>query len=247
MVIKEIEGKKYYSLDEIHEKINGKVEKDQIREYFEKRILVGKFIDKVWYGEQDSPEDVLFLESAFMVGRLNIDISKTNLNGRILDIGGGGEGVIGQFKGAQVVAIDLRASELEEAANGEYLKVIMDAKELKFLDDYFDTVTAFFSLIYVPPKEREMIFKEIYRVLKKEGEYVIWDLKIPKKKNKSKIYYGITLSVDIGSKKISTGYAIRWNRDQNYDLYIELGEKVGFSVIEHQEDDYTFYIRFIKN
>ncbi|TFF89622.1 MAG: methyltransferase domain-containing protein, partial [Promethearchaeota archaeon] len=78
-----------------------------------------------------------------MVGRINLDLVKIDLNGRILDIGGGGEGVIGQLKGAQVVAIDLRADELMEAADGDYLKVIMDAKQLKFLDDYFDTITAF--------------------------------------------------------------------------------------------------------
>lgn len=208
--------------------------------------MVGKFIENVWYGERDAPKDVQFLNSSVMIGRLNIDISKTNLNGRILDIGGGGEGVIGQFKGRKVVAIDLRASELEEAADGEYLKIIMDAKELKFLDDYFDTVTAFYSLMYVPPEDREKIFKEVYRVLKKGREFVIWDLKIPKNEDKSKIFYGITLSIDIGSKEISTGYAIRWNSEQGYKLYTELGERIGFSVKEYQEDDYTFYIRFIK-
>ena len=120
-----------------------------------------------------------------MIGRTNIDISKTELNGRILDIGGGGEGIIGQFKGAQVVAIDLKASELREAADGDYLKIIMDAKDLKFLNDYFDTVTAFFSLMYVPPSDREKIFQEVHRVLKKGGEFIIWDLKIPKKKRQS--------------------------------------------------------------
>jgi len=181
-----------------------------------------------------------------MVGRLNFDLSKTELNGRILDIGGGGEGVIGQLKGAQVVAIDLRASELEEAAEGKYLKIIMDAKELKFLDKYFDTITAFFSLMYVPASDREKIFQEGYRVLKKGGEFVIWDLKIPENTENSKNFYGITLSINIGFKKISTGYAIRWNKEQNYELYMRMGQKIGFDVKEHQEDEYTFYIRFVK-
>lgn len=37
---------------------------------------------------------------------------------RILDLGGGGEGVIGQLRGQQVVAVDLRQNELDEAPSG---------------------------------------------------------------------------------------------------------------------------------
>lgn len=210
-------------------------------------MIIGKFIDNVWYGEEDIPDEILFLESALMIESIDIDISNTEINGRILDIGGGGEGVIGQLKGAQVVAIDLRESELKEAADGDYLKIIMDAKDLKFLNEYFDSATAFFSLMYVPPSEREKIFKEVYRVLKKEGEFIIWDLIIPEKTDKTKVYYGIKLSINIGSKKISTGYAIRWKKTQNLNLYSKLGQKIGFSIKGYQEDEYTFHIRFLKN
>jgi hypothetical protein len=45
--------------------------------------------------------------------------------GYILDIGGGGEGVIGQLKGERVVAIDKQKRELEEAAPGA-LKIVID-------------------------------------------------------------------------------------------------------------------------
>ena len=247
--MKEIEGKNYYSIDEIHEKLGGKVKKERIKEYFESKHLQGKLIENMWYGEEDSPEDVAFLERSVMVGRLNLDLTKINLKGRILDIGGGGEGVIGQLKGAQVVAIDIYARELEEAAEGEYLKVIMDAKDLKFLDEYFDTVTAFFCLMYVPPSDREKIFQEVQRVLKKGGEFIVWDLIIPKKsdKEKSKRYYGIMLSINIGEKEIATGYAIRWNKAQNYDNYTSLGKEVGLIVKDHLISEHTFYIKFVKN
>ncbi|TFF87493.1 MAG: hypothetical protein EU549_04650 [Promethearchaeota archaeon] len=82
--------------------------------------------------------------------------------------------------------------------------------------------------------------------MKEGGEFVIWGLKIPKKVEKAKEYYGITLSVDIGSEKISTGYAVRWNKDQNYDQYAKLAKKVGFALKEHQEERHIFFIRFVK-
>jgi len=46
--------------------------------------------------------------------------------------------------GEKVIAIDFKKEELLETADGP-LKIIMDARELKFLDESFQTVTAFFS------------------------------------------------------------------------------------------------------
>src|SRR5450759_5315691 len=54
-------------------------------------------------------------------------------NGWILDIGGGGEGIIGRIKGSQVVAIDLYSWGMNRTPRGP-LKLVMDATDLKFLD-----------------------------------------------------------------------------------------------------------------
>ena len=51
------------------------------------------------------------------------------LDGEILDIGGGGEGIIGQLKGDLVIAIDPNSRELEEAPEGGF-KIEMNAKDL---------------------------------------------------------------------------------------------------------------------
>jgi len=68
--------------------------------------------------------------------------------GYILDIGGGGRGVIGKLKGERVIAIDPSKRELEEAPAGP-LKIIMDARDLQFLDGTFSTATSFFTLMYI--------------------------------------------------------------------------------------------------
>ena len=78
--------------------------------------------------------------------------------GYILDIGGGGEGIIGQMKPAQVIAVDLSKRELEEAPPGP-LKIVMDATDLKFLDGSFETATAFFSLMYMRPEVQQTRFR----------------------------------------------------------------------------------------
>ena len=99
-------------------------------------------------------------------------------SGHILDIGGGGEGIIGQMKPAQVIAIDLSKRELEEAPPGP-LKIVMDATDLKFLDASFDTLTAFFSLMYMRPEIQKKAFAEAFRVLRPGGRWMVWDAAIP--------------------------------------------------------------------
>ena len=75
-------------------------------------------------------------------------ILKKELRGRILDIGGGGDGVIGRVYGPQVTAIDISAEGLAEAPGG-FEKLAMDARRLTFPDNSFDHVTAFYSFLWI--------------------------------------------------------------------------------------------------
>ncbi len=85
-----------------------------------------------------------------MIKKHTINLRNITMEGRILDNGGGGEGVIGQLKEEIVVAIDLKKSELEsgiKSGDTKSLKIIMDATNMKFIDNVFKTVTALFSMM----------------------------------------------------------------------------------------------------
>lgn len=185
-------------------------------------------------------------EKIQFIDRHKIDLSNVELKGRILDIGGGGEGIIGQLKGERVIAIDSKESELREATPGDYLKIIMDAKELKFLDETFDTTTAFFTLMYIPLSDHQKVFDEIYRVTKKGGEFIIWDLKIPKPSISDKKFYGLYIDIKIEKKEISTGYGTKWNKEQHLEYFLNLGKSIGFKSVENKKINGIFYIRFQK-
>ena len=185
-------------------------------------------------------ENIKFIEPQ------KIDLTNVELAGRILDIGGGGEAIIGQLKGERVIAIDPRESELKDAPSGDHLNIIMDATDLKFLDDYFDTATAFFTLMYVPLENHLKIFQEIHRVLRKGGEFVVWDFPIPKRDTPEKEFYGLYLEVKIRETEISTGYVTKWNKEQDIEYFANLGTSNGFSVVEKYPIDGIFYIRFKK-
>ena len=105
-------------------------------------------------------------------------VLQKELQGKILDIGGGGEGIIGRLYGPQVIAIDYRQDELDEApASCE--KRLMDATALDFADNTFDALTAAFGIRNF--QNLDACLKEMCRVLKKGGQLSILELSRPVK------------------------------------------------------------------
>ena len=249
--MREINNIKYYDLSEITEIFLSGETKDTIRNHLEAGAFEGKIIGKAWYVTKENIEDFIEKKKKTKVHFSDIqeiDLTKIDLRGKILDIGGGGEGTIGQLKGSNVVSIDFKKSELEEAVKAgdkKSLKIIMDAMDLKFLDNTFDTVIAFFSIMYIPKSNHKKVFKEIYRVLGKEGELVLWDLRITNKIRNKELYVFLT-KIRIKNKQIISGYGTYWNRKQDINYFIELAESVGFKTIKQRLEEDYFFLRLQK-
>ncbi|MHA2156526.1 MAG: class I SAM-dependent methyltransferase [Candidatus Hodarchaeales archaeon] len=155
--------------------------------------------------------------------------------GHILDIGGGGEGIIGKLNGNQVIAIDKSEKELLETKN-KALKIVMDAVKLKFLPESFDVCTAFFSLMYIPQDDHLRVFEEVNRVLGSNGRFLIWDVKIPKKFGNFKAFL-IQLNVELPTETVEAGYGVLW-QVQSIEYFKDLAEKSDFNVVnEWMKDD----------
>ena len=165
----------------------------------------------------------------------------------ILDLGGGGEGVIGQLRGRQVVAVDRRADELEEAADGP-IKVIADACELPLLGNSFDAVTAFFFLMYLPIADRPKALAEAFRVLKPGGKLHLWDLRIPARTDELQEVYCVMLRIHLPDREIGTGYGAPWvpEREMSAEAAAEMAEEAGFEVVEEEVGPETFRMVFRK-
>jgi ubiquinone/menaquinone biosynthesis C-methylase UbiE len=161
----------------------------------------------------------------------------------ILDVGGGGEGIIGRMKGKQVVAIDRRRPELEGTTN-EALKLVMDARELQFLENSFGTVTLFFTLMYIPFEDLDIIFSEVARVLKPGGALLIWDVRVDVPSDADdKKYFMVPLKVTFpDGTETETGYGVKM-RNQDMDSFVSAAEKHGFELVNHQAMGLTFFAR----
>jgi ribosomal protein S18 acetylase RimI-like enzyme len=167
--------------------------------------------------------------------RQHVAVTGLPASGAILDIGGGGGGIIGLFAGERVIAIDRLKEELEEAPAGP-LKIVMDACDLQFLDGAFQTVTSFFTLMYIKAEDHRRVFEEVFRVVAPGGRFLVWDAVFPPREDSAKDVAVFPVTVELpDGKTISNNYGVRWpseGRDAAY--YQRLAECVGFTGVSQR-------------
>lgn len=170
-----------------------------------------------------------------------IELTK-ELSGKILDIGGGGDGVIGRLYRSQVVAIDNCQEELDEAPDG-FEKLLMDATDLKFDDASFDHVTFFFSLMFMQTEEQRNAILEAARVLRNGGEVHIWDCDIVSAHPEP---FCVDVEVKLPDEQIRATYGIGKLDTQSKETITELCVNVGLEAVCHSDAGNSFYLKFVK-
>ena len=175
-----------------------------------------------------------------------ITLKKLPASGWILDVGGGGEGVIGQMEGSRVVAVDTSRRELEEAPPGP-LKLVMDARKLQFLDHSFAAATCFFSLMFIPPDDHPKVLQEIHRVLKPGGKFYLWEVDLPARSASSPDLIAVRLTIQLPDREVRTGYGTRWPKKRlGIDHYRSAAAEVGFRLEGSQSQEGIFQLTFSK-
>lgn len=176
-------------------------------------------------------------EQVYRHAPLEVTVPDFRAEGLILDIGGGGEGIIGQLKGRQVVAIDLVKRELDEAPGDPLLKIVMDARDLKFVDHSFDTVTVFFTFMYIDPADHQKVLGEIARVLRPSGRLLVWDVTFPAAKTDERQEWVVyPLQIKLPARQVETGYGVHFAPGRGADQLLAAAAKAGFEVVARKDE-----------
>ncbi len=167
---------------------------------------------------------------------------KKELQGKILDVGGGGEGIIGQLYGKQVTAIDNNQDELDESPDC-FEKIFMDATKMTFEDNSFDNATFFYSLMFMNKTEQCKALSEAARAVRIGGEVHIWDCNIEKAYPEP---FCVNVNVSLPNKRIKTTYGVGKLDAQNFQMIKEMCEAVGLIIEATQAEHKNFYIKCVK-
>lgn len=171
-----------------------------------------------------------YSDRLFYVDHAEIEVLEFPSKGWVLDVCGGGEGIIGRMKGSNTISIDLNVSELIEAPGGP-LKIQMNAGEMKFLDGTFSTAAAFFGFMFIPIKHHKKVVEEIYRVMQHGGKVYVWDSILPTRNGIHNPYVAIGLKIQLAGVTIETGYGTKWPPfELNSNYYRTLATEAGFLV-----------------
>jgi ubiquinone/menaquinone biosynthesis C-methylase UbiE len=153
------------------------------------------------------------------------------LEGFVVDIGAGGEGVMAKTCGGETVCVDTSKREIGEAMSGGAVAnwVVCDACAMPFGNGTFDVATFFFSLMYIKTFERKRAaIIEARRVLKSDGLLYLWDATIREKPDLSVVFVEANLP---DGQKIYTGYGVKGKeKEQTLELINKLALEAGFKV-----------------
>ena len=182
---------------------------------------------------------------AYTTSIQKIALKQIQTEGRILDIGGGGEGLVSRIGGTRVCAVDVRMSEIREAQiHGPPSNwFVGDGQALCFQENVFDVITLWFSLAYMSDGSiKERVLKEAHRVLGESGRLSILAIRIPESCERLTFWGHFTFPDGTISQ---IGYGVRGGQEQTLERITELLSYIGFKIRFLEDNNEWFEIQAV--
>ncbi|MHA1908663.1 MAG: class I SAM-dependent methyltransferase [Candidatus Thorarchaeota archaeon] len=176
-----------------------------------------------------------------------IQLERIDFEGLIIDIGGGGEGLVSRIEGSRVYAVDILMDEIREARihNPPSNWFAADGTDLPFRSRMFDVATLWFSLGYM--KEwtiKKSVLREVHRVLKDNASISIKAMKIDC--TEEKLVFKVDYSLPDGTLS-RTGYGVKGQQNQTLKTVTDCLHAIGFNVSKTHDFEHWFSIEGSKS
>ena len=155
------------------------------------------------------------------------------INGPILNIGCGEDSIIEKQYNQFNLITNIDNSK-EKIKKSPYLAINMDATNLKYNNNTWESITSFFSFGYFFHNiKKEKAINEIYRVLRPGGKFYLWDMNI----------YNSNPYIQIKYNNIINLYMIKNVKDkQNLKYFKKVCKQAGFKIIKIKKYFSHFYL-----
>lgn len=184
------------------------------------------------------PSDLSFFETPLQ----RIELRRLPRSGQIIDVGGGGEGLVSRIGGARVCAVDIDMNKIREAQIHGFSSqwILAGAQTLPLKDSSFDTATLWFSLGFIRDwSAKEQVVDEIVRVLKPEGRISILGATIDCSEDR----FVLKAQFSFPDGPISQmSYGMVGRQNQTIESVTEVLKQVGFGSLKVEDNTFWFRI-----
>lgn len=180
--------------------------------------------------------------SCFETPLQDIKLRHIRHEGLIVDIGGGGEGLVSRVETTRVCAVDISLNKIREALIHGLVSqwLLSDGRALPVKDDVFDVATLWFSLGYIQDwKVKNQLMSELVRVLKPSGCISIIGAKIDC--NEARFILRAHFRFPDGTVS-QMSYGMRGAQEQNVDSVAEMLRQTGYQDIAFEDNGHWFRI-----
>jgi ubiquinone/menaquinone biosynthesis C-methylase UbiE len=185
---------------------------------------------------------ILINESSFETPVQKIELKHLPRKGWIIDIGGGGEGLVSRIETSRVCAVDINLDRIREAMiHGQVSQwILSDGRMLSVKDERFSAATMWFSLGYVRDwASKTQVMSEVARVLKQSGHISILGAKIVC----SEVRFVLRAHLHLPDGSVSQmSYGMSGGQNQDIETVTKLLQETGYSDITCEDNEYWFRI-----
>jgi ubiquinone/menaquinone biosynthesis C-methylase UbiE len=175
-----------------------------------------------------------------------IVLEKIEQMGTVLDIGGGGEGLVSRLEGQRVCAVDIRLPKIHEARiyGSDSQWILADARNLCFQDSCFDIATFWFSLGYLNElSSKKKALQEVHSCLRRGGHLSILAAVITCPENR--LVFRTQFAFPDGTVS-QISYGVKGNQNQHIEQITRLVQDAGFQVTNAETHEFWFRIDCLK-